>query len=186
MTIPVLSLSRAMARNAAAILITPEIADTYLPQTRIILARAASNSRSWQPLSFDDRVSSGCSHSEVIIGATSVRARIRCGERRRQSSTSERTICRPFSCCSGTRESTVRYLGIEVDDALEISEQIESDIGGAARRQRSKRQCCLRKRCREGHIGQQRSVAVTLHLVDMEVCRSVEATVILCRVSPLI
>jgi hypothetical protein len=33
----------------------------------------------------------------------------------------------PFSYCSGTPrlESTVRYLGIEVDDALEMSEQTE-------------------------------------------------------------
>jgi hypothetical protein len=33
----------------------------------------------------------------------------------------------PSSCCSGTPSwtSTVRYLGIEVDGALKISEQIE-------------------------------------------------------------
>jgi hypothetical protein len=31
-----------------------------------------------------------------------------------------------FSCSSGTpRESTVRYLGIEIDDALAIAEQID-------------------------------------------------------------
>jgi hypothetical protein len=32
----------------------------------------------------------------------------------------------PFSCCWASKlESTVRYLGIEIDDALEISEQKE-------------------------------------------------------------
>lgn len=41
-------------------------------------------------------------------------------------------------------ESTVRYLGIEVDDALEISEQTEIQDRGAAARQFAGRQPRLR------------------------------------------
>ena len=34
-------------------------------------------------------------------------------------------ICRPLTLGHTKLESTVRYLGIEVDDALSISEQVE-------------------------------------------------------------
>ena len=48
-------------------------------------------------------------------------------EPRRLSSIAIRAICEPYSCCAATPriESTVRYVGIEVDDALTIAEQVE-------------------------------------------------------------
>ena len=54
-------------------------------------------------------------------------APIPCGAPKRPLSTSAPRICGLFSCYSEHTklESTVRYLGIEVDDALEIAEQIE-------------------------------------------------------------
>jgi hypothetical protein len=52
--------------------------------------------------------------------------RIHSGAQRRLSSTSARKTVEQSSCSSSTRvESTVRYLAMEVDDALEISEQVE-------------------------------------------------------------
>jgi integrase len=54
-------------------------------------------------------------------------ARTRCGGRKRRRSTRTRGTCVQCSSSSDIRmlESTVRYLGIEVDDALSISEQVE-------------------------------------------------------------
>jgi integrase len=52
--------------------------------------------------------------------------RTRCVERSRLRSTRTPATCGQCSSCSGTQSwSTVRYLGIEVDDALAISEQVE-------------------------------------------------------------
>src|SRR5215472_688522 len=55
------------------------------------------------------------------------KTRTRCVERSWLRHTKGLATCEPCSCCSGTRsrESTVRYLGIEVDDALSISEEVE-------------------------------------------------------------
>ena len=53
-------------------------------------------------------------------------ARIRCAAPRRRRSTARPATCERSSCFSDTKiESTVRYLGIEVDDALTLSEQVE-------------------------------------------------------------
>jgi hypothetical protein len=53
-------------------------------------------------------------------------ARIACDGPRRHRYIRKRAICERCSCFSGTRSwKTVRYLGIEVDDALAISEQVE-------------------------------------------------------------
>jgi integrase len=49
-----------------------------------------------------------------------------CAERNRHRFTRRPAICEQCSCCLATRSwSTVRYLGIEVDDALSISEQVQ-------------------------------------------------------------
>jgi hypothetical protein len=42
-------------------------------------------------------------------------------------STRKRAVCEPVSFCWAHRklESTVRYLGIEADDALALSEQVD-------------------------------------------------------------
>ena len=54
-------------------------------------------------------------------------ARTHCAEPRRHTSTAALATCGRCSFCWGTRkiESTVRYLGIEVDDALAIAEQVD-------------------------------------------------------------
>jgi hypothetical protein len=54
-------------------------------------------------------------------------ARTRCGERTRCWSTGERGNLRTvqFLLEHSKIESTVRYLGIEVDDAIEIAEKID-------------------------------------------------------------
>jgi len=53
-------------------------------------------------------------------------------------------------------ESTVRYLGIEVDDALEISEQIEiwSCPGGCPKKAFDATGGCFPAGCWKGRIGQ--------------------------------
>ena len=53
--------------------------------------------------------------------------RTRCGERGRRKSTKKTGNLRAVQLLLGHTklESTVRYLGIEVDDALSISEQVE-------------------------------------------------------------
>jgi len=57
-------------------------------------------------------------------------------------------------------ESTVRYLGIEVDDALEISEQIEiwSCPGGCPKKAFDATGGCFPAGCWKGRIGQLLSV----------------------------
>lgn len=76
--------------------------------------------------SFDAAVCPASSPMDPSIGLDdSAYAHTPCGERRLRWSTGERRICAPYSCVLGHTkiESTVRYLGIEVDDALEMAEQ---------------------------------------------------------------
>jgi hypothetical protein len=52
-------------------------------------------------------------------------ARTLCAERRPHRFTRRPAICEQCGCCHTKLESTVCYLGIEVDDALSISEQVD-------------------------------------------------------------
>ena len=65
--------------------------------------------------------------SPASVWTQSSLAHIRCGEQKQRQSTAEPEIYEPCSSCLATPkiESTVRYLGIEVDDALAIAEQVD-------------------------------------------------------------